>query len=576
MPRRTGAVHVATTRRHYKGRVYETTLLRQSYREGGRVRNRTVGNLSHLPPHVVEWIRAGLAGRVLVDVEEAFEIVRSLPHGHVAAVLGVLRALDLERLVSRERCRERDLVVAMICQAVIGQGSKLSWTRRLRQTTLGDELSLGEVSEAELLSAMDWLLDRQGRIESALARRHLQPGSFVLYDLSSSYLEGRACPLGALGHSRDGKRGKPQVNWGLVCSPEGRPVAVRVHAGNTADPNTLPSAVDAITKDFGIERVIFVGDRAMITAAHAKTLTERGMAFVTALKAPQVKALVASGELQLSLFDERNLAEITSEQFPGERLVICRNPAVAAERARKRADLLQATERELDKVTAMVQRPRGRLRRADAGKIGERVGRVVNKHKVAKHFELEINDGAFSYERKHEQITAEAALDGIYVLRSTCPADELGAAAVVRVYKQLKMAERAIRTLKSALEVRPIRHWLEDRVRAHFLLCMLAYHVCFELQQRLTPLLYTDEQPLAPADPVAPAQRSQHAKATDRSHRTEHGLPAHNLADLLAELATICRNTLRVGEPQHTFTRLTTPTELQATALELTATKLAK
>lgn len=575
MPKRTGAVHLATTRRHYKGQEYETTLLRQSYRERGKVRNRTVGNLSHLPPHVIEGIRAMLAGRVLVDSDEAFEIVRSLPHGHVAAVLAVLRALDLERLVSRERCRERELVVAMICQALIGQGSKLSWTRRLGQTTLADELALGEVTEAELLAALDWLLGRQGRIERALARRHLEPGAFVLYDLSSSYLEGRACPLAALGHSRDGRRGKPQVNWGLVCSPEGRPVAVRVHAGNTSDPKTLPSAVEAVTRDFGIERVIFVGDRAMITAAHAKTLTERGIAFITALKAPQVKALVESGELQLSLFDERNLAEISSEQFPGERLVVCRNPAVAAERARKREDLLQATEAELDKVRAMVERPRGRLRRADAGKIGERVGRVVNKHKVAKHFELQIADRAFSYERKQDQIAAEAALDGIYVLRSTCPADELGAAAVVRVYKQLKMAERAIRTLKSALAVRPIRHWLEERVRAHFFLCMLAYYVLFELQQRLAPLLFTDDQPLAPADPVAPAERSPAAKATDGSHRTADGKSAHSLPDLLAELGTICRNEVRVGDSKHTFTRLTTPTDLQATALELLDVKLA-
>jgi Transposase DDE domain len=575
MARRTGAVHVARTRRHYKDRVYESVLLRQSYREGGRVKNRTVGNLSHLPAHVVEGIEAMLAGRVLVDAEQAFEIVRSLPHGHVAAVLGVLRALDLERVIARERCHERDLVVAMLCQALIGAGSKLSWTRRLGQTTLAEELALGAVSEAELLAALDWLLQRQGRIERTLARRHLQPGSFVLYDLSSSYVEGRACPLAALGHSRDGRKGTPQVNWGLVCSPEGRPVAVRVHPGNTADPSTLPAAVEAVTKDFGIERVIFVGDRAMITQAHADTLTAHGIGFVTALKAPQIQALVEAGELQLSLFDQTNLAEISSERFPGERLVVCRNPAVAAERARKREDLLHATETELDKVRAMVERPRGRLRRAGAGTIGERVGKVVNKYKVAKHFALEINDGAFSYQRKTEQIQAEAALDGIYVLRSTCPADELGTAAVVRVYKQLKMAERAIRTLKSTLEVRPIRHWLEDRVRAHFFLCMLAYYLCFELQQRLAPLLYTDDQPLAPTDPVAPAQRSPHAKATDGSHHTEHGLPAHSLADLLAELGTICRNHVRVGDSEHTFPRLTTPTELQATALELLDVNLA-
>jgi len=574
MAKRIGSVHVATTRRHYKGKVYETTLLRQSYREGGRVRNRTVGNLSHLPEHVIEAIRSMLAGRELIDAEEGFEIVRSLPHGHVATVLGVLRALDVERLICRERCRERSLCVAMICQALIGAGSKLSWTRRLSQTTLAGELDVGEVTEAELLGALDWLYERQGRVERTLARRHLTDGSFVLYDLSSSYLEGRACPLAALGHSRDGRRGKLQVNWGLICAPEGRPVAIRVHPGNTADPQTLPGAVDAVRRDFGIERVIFVGDRAMITQAHARTLAEHGIGFVTALKAPQVRALVEAGELQLSLFDQTNLAEITCEQYPGERLVVCRNPALAAERARKREDLLQATERELDQVKHMVHGPRGRLKHADAGKIGERVGRVINKHKVAKHFELHVADRAFSYQRKTAQINAEAALDGIYVLRTTCSQDQLTSQAVVRVYKQLKMAERAIRTLKSTLEVRPIRHWLEQRVRAHFFLCMLAYHVCFELQQRLGPLLYTDEQPLAPADPVAPAQRSAAAKAKDQSHTTTDGFPAHSLPDLVAELGTICRNTIRIGKSQHTFTRLTTPTKLQAHALELAQIKL--
>jgi Transposase DDE domain len=567
---------VAETRRHYKGKEYKTTLLRRSYREGGKVKNETVGNLSHLEDWVIDGIKAMLAGRELVDLDDDFEILRSLPHGHVATVLSVFRDLDLERLIGRERCRERDLAVAMICQLVIASCSKLSITRRVHQTTLAEELELGEVREAELLEAMDWLLARQERIEKALGRRHLEPGSFVLYDLSSSYFEGRCCPLAELGYNRDGKRGKPQVNWGLVCSPEGRPVSIQVHPGSTADPTTLPGVLDTIRVRFGIERVILVGDRAMITDAHAQTLKELGAGFVSALKTAQIRKLMSSGDLQLSLFDQRNLAEITSDEFPGERLVVCRNPHLAAERARKREDLLQATERELDKVRQMVSGPRGSLRSATAGRIGERVGRVVNKYKVAKHFELSIADGSFSYERKHEQITSEAALDGIYVLRTTCPENQLTSQAVVRVYKQLKMAERAYRTIKDALDVRPIRHHLTERVEAHFFLFLLAYYLLFELQDRLAPMLYTDDMPLTPADPVAPATRSPAAKAKAATHRTINGQVAHSLEDLLKDLGTLCRNTIRIGKSPYTFTRLTTPTELQANALGLARATLTK
>ena len=539
------------------------------------MRHENLGNLSHLPIEIIEAIRKMLAGRVLVDLEEQFEIDSSLAHGHVAAVLGVLRRLDLERLISRECCRERDLAVAMICQLVIAPASKLSMTRRFAQSTLAEELSLGEVTEAELLSAMDWLLSRQERIEKTLARRHLQDGGFVLYDLSSSYVEGRCCELAALGHNRDGKKGKLQINWGLVCSPDGRPVCVQVHPGNTEDSTTLPGALEAIRERFGIERVIVVGDRAMITNAHAATLTQLGAGFVSALKTAQIRKLMSSGELQLSLFDERNLAEIASDEFPGERLVVCRNPHLAQERARKREDLLQATERELDKVRQMVHEPRGSLRSASAGRIGERVGRVSNKYKVAKHFELQIGDGSFSYERKTEQIEAEAALDGIYVLRTTCGEDLLTTQAVVRVYKQLKLAERAYRTIKDALDVRPIRHHLADRVEAHFFLFLLAYHILFELQARLAPMLYTDDTPLTPADPVAPAQRSAAAKRKDACHRTADGLSAYSLTDLIGELSTICRNQLRISNSKHTFPRLTNTNQIQAKALELLDVKLA-
>ena len=554
--------------------MYTSYLLRRSYREGGQVRHENLGNLSHLPLPIIDAIRKMLAGRVLVDLEEAFEIESSLPHGHVAAVLGVLRELDLERLLSRERCRERDLAVAMICQLVIAPCSKLSMTRRFQQTTLRDELALGEVTEAELLLAMDWLEDRQERIEKALARRHLTDDGFVLYDLSSSYVEGRCCELAALGHSRDGKPGKLQVNWGLVCSPEGRPVSVQVHPGNTADPTTVPDVLDTVRERFGIERVILVGDRAMITDAHAATLKELGAGFVSALKTAQIRKLINTGDLQLSLFDQTNLAEITSDEFPSERLVVCRNPHLAAERARKREDLLQATERELDKVKQMVDGPRGTLRSADAGKIGQRAGRVINKYKVAKHFDTQIADGSFTYQRKTEQIDQEAALDGIYALRTTCKKTELTTQAVVRAYKQLKMAERAYRTIKDTLDVRPIRHHLTDRVEAHFFLFLLAYHLLFELQARLAPMLFTDDTPLAPADPVAPARRSSAANTKAGRARTPDGLPAYNLTDLIAELGTICRNQLRVGTSAHTFPRLTNRNPAQTNALELLDVKL--
>jgi hypothetical protein len=581
MAKRGGSAHVATIKTKGKGGVvYTSQLLRRSYRDDeGKVRHENLGNLSHLPPEVIDAIRAMLAGRRLVDLDEDFEITRSLPHGHVAAVLGVLRDLDLERLLGRDACRERDLVVAMIVQRLIAPGSKLSGTRRFGQTTLSDELGLGEVTEPELLAAMDWLLERQDRIERTLARRHLndageESDGFVLYDLSSSYVEGRCCPLATLGYSRDGKKGKLQVNYGLICSPHGRPVGVRVHEGRTQDQQTVPHTVATIRERFGIEQVVFVGDRGMITQAHAQSLKEQGVDFISALKSAQIRSLVNSGELQLSLFDQVNLAEITSTAFPDERLVVCRNPAVAAERVRKRAELLAATEVELDKVNAMVCGARGTLRAADAGQIGQRAGRVINKYKVAKHFTLDIADGHFAYQRNNEQITSEAALDGLYVIRTTLPAERLGAPAAVRAYKQLKLAEHAFKTMKDTIEIRPIHHHLEDRVRAHVFLCMLAYYVAYELQQRLTPLLFTDDTPLTPTDPVKPATRSPSAHAKAGSARTTDNFPAHTLPDLLADLATISRNQIRTAASEHTFARLTTPTPLQARALELLAIKL--
>lgn len=571
MAKRGGSVHVATIRtKGSGGRVYTSYLLRRSYREEGRVRHENLGNLSHLPEAAVLAVRRVLAGEMLVAAEDRFQVERSLPHGAVAAILGVLRALDLERLLSRERSRERDLVTALICQRLLAPGSKLSASRRFGKTTLSEELELGEVSEAELMQALDWLVARQGRVERALARRYLVPGGFVLYDLSSSYLEGRCCPLAALGYSRDGRKGQLQITYGLICSPEGRPVAVEVFPGNTPDQETLPQALSAVTERFGVKEAVIVGDRGMLTQAHVDTLKANGMGFISALRAPQVKALAASGALQLSLFDETNLAEVTSPEFPGERLIVCRNPQVAKERTRKREALLGATEVALTKVKAMVDSPRGRLRGADAGRIGERVGRVVNRYQMAKHFQLTIADGAFTFARKTAQIEAEAALDGLYVLRTTCPRTQLGPQALVRAYKQLKVVERAFRTLKGTdLEIRPIYHHLEERVRSHVFLCMLAYYVAFELKVRLAPLLFTDDTPQLPSDPVAPAERSSAARAKAGAKETPDGFPVHSFPDLLAELATLCRNEVRIYPGDCSFRQLTKPTAIQARAFEL-------
>jgi len=457
----------------------------------------------------------------------------------------------------------------MICQRLLAPASKLSMTRLLSQTTLASELGLGEVKEAELLAAMDWLVDRQERIEKALARRHLSTDGFVLYDLSSSYLEGRHCELAALGYARDGKRGKLQITYGLCCSPEGRPVSVCVHEGNTADPATLQDAVTRVKNTFGIDRVVFVGDRGMITDARVEALKELGVGFITSLRAPQIQKLTVAPGYQLSLLDEHGLCEISSPEFPAERLVVCRNPAVAAERARKREELLAVTEAELEKVKRMVDSPRGRLHGASAGKIGERAGRVINQKKMAKHFTLQITDGSFTYQRNEAQIDEEALLDGIYVIRTQEPEAAIGSAAVVRAYKQLKVNERSFREMKSGLEIRPIHHRLKDRVRAHVFLCMLARYVQFELEQRLAPMLFTDDTPLTPADPTAPARRSPAANTKAGRARTPNGHPAHSLPDLISDLGTLSANTIRIGDTDTTFTKLTTPTELQAEAFGL-------
>jgi Transposase DDE domain len=568
-PRPVGPFHVVTTRRQGAHREYVAHLLRRSYREGGKVKKETVANLSHLPDEVIELIRRALRGERLVGFDEQFAIERSLPAGHVAAVLEMARRLELARLLDRSPSRERDLCVAMICQRVLSPASKLATARALAQTTLASELSVEGADEDALYAAMDWLAERQPRIEDRLARRHLVDGEQVLYDVSSSYLEGRCCPLGELGYSRDGRRGTLQITYGLLCDRRGRPVAVEVFGGSLHDDKTLPSQLEKLRARFGLSRVVVVFDRGMVTRANLAALADgHDLDWITALKAPQIKQLTKRGDLQLSLFDQHNLAEIASDQFPGERLVVCRNPLVAAERARKRDELLAATEHALATIAARVQR--GTLKGAD--KIGLAVGPELKRWRVGKHLTVEIGDTSLTFERKREQIAAEAALDGIYVLRTSVSAQTLTTPDVVRAYKQLKEVERAFRTLKGPLEIRPIHHRLETRVRAHVLLCTLAHYLTWHLREAWSQLLFKDEHPAATPDPVAKARRSAAARRKAQTKRTTTGQPAHSLDTLLDELASQTRNTIRMPATGASFDRIAKPTPLQARALELART----
>jgi hypothetical protein len=567
-PRPSGAVHVVTNRRQGKHREYVSHLLRRSWREGGKVKNETVGNISHLPDEVVELVRAALKGERFVAFDERFAIERSVPAGHVEALLALARRLQLSRLLERPASRARALCLAMIVQRVIAPGSKLAMTRAFGQSTLASELGVEGADEDELYGALDWLRCRQERIERALARRHLKEGTLVLYDVSSSYFEGRCCPLAHLGYSRDRKPGTLQIVYGLVCARDGCPVAVEVFEGSLHDDKTLPAQIDKLRRRFGLSSVIVVSDRGMVTKANLELLRETpGAGFVTALKAPQVKKLVKEGDLQLSLFDERNLAEIASDEYPDERLVVCRNPLVTQDRARKREELLSATERALSEVAERVEQ--GTLR--GKAEIGLAVGAVWNRWRVRKHFGVEISDTSLRFSRKREQIEAEAALDGIYVLRTSVSAETLSSPDVVRAYKQLKEVERGFRTLKGPLELRPIHHRLEERVRAHVFLCMLAYYLSWHLRQAWKPLLFDDEAPPERPDPVAKANRSPSAERKAQTKRTTAGETCHSLETLLSELAPRCRNTIRLPATGATFDQLTEPTAIQARALELIA-----
>jgi transposase len=552
-------------------------LLRESYREGGKVKNRTLANLSRWPEQKVDALARVLKGLPpKLDVAEAFEVTRSLPHGHVAAVCGTAGQLGVAELIDPIPSRKRDLVLAMLVAQVIAPGSKLAFARALRAETatssLGEVLGVSACDEDDLYAAMDWVLARKQAIEDRLAARHLANGTLVLYDVSSAAFEGRHCELGAIGHARDGVKGRLQIVYGLMCTTAGVPVAIEVFEGNTADPKTLTAQITKLKARFGLTRVCLVGDRGMLTSARIRDeLRPGGLDWISALRAPQIKALVEADALQLSLFDEQNLVEIHSPDYPDERLVCCRNPALAQERTRKRADLLAATEKELDKIAAATRREKRPLRGTD--KIALRVGKVVNKFKMAKHFSTEITEDAFTFDRNQDNIAAEAALDGIYVLRTSLPEHSLGTDDVVARYKGLADVERFFRTLNSELDVRPIRHHLPDRVRAHMFLRMLSYYLSWHMKQALAPILFCDnDKPAARAkraDPVAAAERSDQALTKAARKRTNNGTPVHSFTSLLADLATICANHIQPADDMPAFTLITTPTPLQHQAFEL-------
>ena len=550
-------------------------LLRAASRHGKRIVKRTLANLSHWPPTQVDLLRRLLKGETLLP-SDSLQVERSLPHGHAAAALGSLRHTGLEAILSRARCPERDLVSALIVARILSPASKLATARGLdldtASSSLAALLALPHTDEDHIYRAMDWLLERQSRIENALARRHLDDGSLVLYDVTSTYFEGRTCPLARFGHSRDERAGNLQIVFGLLTNQQGCPVAVEVFSGNTADPRTVASQVQTLRRRFGLRRLVLVGDRGMLTSARIREdlKPEEGLDWITALRSPHIQQLASGGALQLSLFDERDLAELEHPAFPGERLIACRNPLLAEERRRKRQELLAATEKHLDKIAAATRRKRNPLR--GKKEIGLAVGKVLGRYKMGKHFHLVIEDDSFRAERKQAQIDREAALDGLYVIRTSVPAETLDATQVVQRYKGLAAVERAFRSLKSVdLKVRPIYHHQTDRVRAHVFLCMLAYYVEWHMRQALAPMLFDDEEPeqalaLRPSI-VAPAERSPAAQYKAATGLTADGLPVHSFRTLLHDLATLTLNRVRLGD--QTMEKIASPTPVQERAFQL-------
>jgi transposase len=550
-------------------------LLRESFREHGKVKNRTLANISHWPPAQIEALRQVLKGNLSggPPLAEAFEVIRSLPHGHVAAVLGALRRLKFEQLL--QPGPERNRVLALIVQRLLEPGSKLATARALRSatahSTLGAELAVQAIDEDDLYGALDWLLPQQPQIEATLARRHLGEGSLVLYDVSSTYFEGHCCPLARYGHSRDERRGNPQIVFGLLTDADGCPVAVEVFDGNTADPRTVAAQISKLRERFELNEVVVVGDRGMLTQARIEQELRpvAGLEWITALRSGQIHKLVDDGALQLSLFDQTGLAEITHPDFPGERLVVCRNPLLAQERARKREEIMLAAEKKLETIAAATRRSERPLR--DPERINYRIGEALGPKKVGKYFQWQLTAAGLSYQRDDQRIARDAALDGVYVLRTSLSADRLNPAQTVRSYKRLARVERAFRVLKSLeLEIRPIHHRLAGRVRAHVLICLLAYYVEWHMRRALAPLLFDDEQPQAQLSPVAPARRSASAHAKARTKRTPDGLPVQSFRDLLKDLATIVKNRIRPAlKSIAPFEIVTRPTPLQKHALQL-------
>jgi hypothetical protein len=563
------------------GRSAPAVLLRESYREGKHVRKRTIANLSPVPRELVDGLRALLAGGTVVGgPEDAFETQRSLPHGHVAAVIGMMRKLEIPRLLGRTASRERNLALALIASRLITPGSKLSTLRALAPETasssLGRILDLGAIEEREIYAALDWLEAQQRRIERHLAKRHLQDGTLVLYDVSSSYLEGRCCELGQHGYSRDHRPDRPQIVYGLLCDRASRPIAVEVFDGNTGDPGTVGAQIAKLKRRFGLRHVVLVGDRGMITTARIRDeIKPAALDWISCLRARQIQEL-AEGPLQMSLFDERDIAEITAPDYPGERLVACRNAVLAAERTRKREALLVATERELSRIAAATRRRHAPLR--GQAEIGLAVGAVINARKMAKHFELTITDDSFSYRRRADSIEREARLDGIYIIRTSLSAEAMSGADAVRAYKDLARVERAFRALKSVdLQIRPVHHWITPRVRGHVFLCMMAYYVEWHLREAWTPILFHDHDPQAAAQerssPVAAAEISSAAKRKRGRRRSDDGLPISSFADLMAHLATQTLNVIAIPNAKGAaFTTITKPTILQNAAFTLLGT----
>jgi transposase len=573
MPSRTGAVHVATTKRVYKGKTYVTHLLRRSLRKGKSVTHETLGNLSHLPDHLIDLIKRSLKGETFVPAAEAFRITRSLPHGHVEAILKMIRKLDLDNLIASEPSRRRDLVVAMIAERLLFPSSKLANTRHWLDTTLAEELGVADATEDQLYGAMDWLLTRQAVIEKRLAQRHLTDGALVLYDVTSSDYEGKTCPLARFGHDRDGKTGGPIIVYGVLTDADGRPVAVQVYPGNTADPKTVPDQVETLTKRFGLSRVVLVGDRGMLTQTQIDVLKKHpGLGWISALRSGAIRRLLAKGQLIRKDLEAERLAEITSPDFPDERLVACDNPRLAEQRRQKRQDLLTATQTELEALAA-------RVAAADpaetAAEIGVRAGKIINHYKMAKHFTLTICDGQLGWARKEDAIQTGELLDGIYVIRTSEPAARLTAADSVRSYKRLTLVEQAFRCLKGIdLLVRPIHRRTAERVRAHILLCLLAYYVEWHLRRAWASLLFADEELAVDRprrDPVAPARASAPARLKKKTHQTTGGLPVQSFRTLLTHLETRCRNTCVVTADPHqtTFRQVTEADPLQAEAMRL-------